>query len=282
MDAGKVDQVVQALAPIASQETMPQVQALLGETAEKQGRFLEAAKHLQQAAKLDPSESNLYLLGMEYLKHWTFDPALQFFEYGVTKYPSSRRLLLALGITRYSMNQVPAAASIFAQLMDEDPENPTYMGLLGRSCSLFPDTIKECVKLVEFAENDQKNAVIDTYAATSILAQPEDAQNLPLAARLLDKAILIDPKLPEAHYQKGLLLQYQDKWQESIPALETAIALRPEFSRAHYRLALGYARTNNREKAKDQFTLQKKYREQEKEGIDSRYSEVQMFVVAAK
>lgn len=281
-DAGEADQAVQALAPVQGKETMPQVQALLGEIAEKQGRFLDAAQHLQLAAKLDPSESNVYFLGLEYLKHWTFEPALKFFEYGVAQYSSSRRMLLGLGITRYSMNQVPAAAAIFAQLLDADPENETYADLLGRSCAVFADTIKECVKLEQYAEVNQKNAAIDTYAAASILARSGEAMNLPLATRLLDTAIRINPKLAEAHYQKGLLLQFQEKWSESIPALESSIALRPESSRAHYRLALGYARTGNREKAKEQFTLQKKYREQEKEGIDARFSEVQMFVVAAK
>jgi Tfp pilus assembly protein PilF len=79
-----------------------------------------------------------------------------------------------------------------------------------------------------------------------------------------------------------VLFQFQEEWPESIPELEAAVALKPESSRAHYRLALAYARTGNREKAKEQFTFQKKYREQEKEGIDARFSDVQMFVVATK
>lgn len=283
LDTGDADGAAQALVPVRrGQETIPQVQALLGEIAEKQGRFLEAAQHLQEAAKLDPSEANLYLLGMEYLKHWTFEPALKFFEYGVAQYPSSRRMLLALGITRYSMNQVPAAATIFAQLLDADPENATYADLLGRSCTLFPETIKECDKLEQYAKTNQKNAAIDTYASASILARPGTASNLPLAAKLLDAAIRIDPKLAEAHYQKGVLFQFQEEWPQSIPELEASIALKPESSRAHYRLALAFARTGNREKAKEQFDLQKKYREQEKEGIDAKFSEVQMFVVATK
>jgi tetratricopeptide (TPR) repeat protein len=282
LDTGDTDQAAQALAPIPNQDAMPQVQALLGDIAEKQGRFLDAVKHLQAAAKLDPSEANIYFLGLEYLKHWTFDPAIQFFEYGVAHYPSSKRMLLGLGITRYSMNQVPAAASIFARLLDADPENATYADLLGMSCTLFPDSIKECETLERYAETNQKNAAIDTYAATSILARSGETAKIPLAASLLDKAIAIDPKLAEAHYQKGLLLQFQEEWRESIPELESSIALKPESSRPHYRLALAYAHTGNREKANEQFTLQKKYREQEKEGIDARFSEVQMFVVAAK
>jgi len=33
---------------------MPQLQTLLGEISEKQGRFVDAAQHLQLAVKLDP------------------------------------------------------------------------------------------------------------------------------------------------------------------------------------------------------------------------------------
>jgi len=45
---------------------------------------------------------------------------------------------------------------------------------------------------------------------------------------------------------------------------------------------LAYAHFGDREKAKEQLLLQKKYRELDKDGMDTRYREVQMFVVASK
>jgi len=279
MDAGNTDQAAQALASISNQETMPQVQALLGEIAEKQGHFLEAAQHLQSAANLDPSEANIYQLGMEYLKHWTFDPAVKFFEYGVGKYPDSRRMWMGLGIARYALNQISLAAPIFSRLLNADPENATYADMLGRSCTQAPDAVAECEKMVQFAETHPQNAAIDTYAATSILIRAGEAPNLSLAGSLLDKAIQIDPKRADAHYEKGMLLQSQEQWRESIPELETAAMLKPESSKAHYRLGLAYSRVGNRDKAREQFVLEKKYREEMKDDIDSSLRDIQIFLV---
>jgi len=161
------------------------------------------------------------------------------------------------GNRAYAMNQLGPAASIFAQLLDADPENATYAILLGKSCTLMPDSIKECEKLERFAATDPKHAEVDTYAAMSILARSPETANLTLAAKLLDEAIEADPKLPEAHLQKGFLLQSQDRWQESIPELEASAALRPESSKAHYLLMLAYSRTGKREKAQEEMVLQK-------------------------
>jgi tetratricopeptide (TPR) repeat protein len=282
LETGDADKAAWALAPIPASLNTPQIESVLGEIAEKQGKYIDAVQHLQAAAKQDPSEANIYLLGCEYLKHWTFDPAVELFEYGVAHYPASQRLLLGLGIAQYSKNKISVAAPIFAQLLDADPGNATYAILLGRSCIALPDTIKECEKLEYFAEANPKNGDVDTYAAMSILARSPETANLALASKLLDEATQADPKLADAHLEKGFLLQYQDHWRESIPELETCIALRPESSKAHYLLMLAYARTGNKAKAKEQLLLQKKYRDLEKDGMDTRYREVQMFVAASK
>lgn len=282
LEAGYADKAAEALAPIPVSQITPQIESVLGEIAEKQGKYLDAAQHLQAAAKQDPSEANVYLLGYEYLKHWTFEPATEMFEYGVAHYPASRRLLLGLGIAQYSRDKISLAAPIFAQLLDADSGNATYAILLGKSCVALPDTIKECEKLERFAEANPKNADVDTLAAMSILARSPETANLPLAAKLLDEAIQTNPKLADAHLEKGYLLQYQDHWPESIPELEASVALRPESSKAHYLLMLGYARIGDKAKAKEQLLLQKKYRDMEKDGMDTRWREVQMFVAASK
>ena len=65
LEAGNADKAADALAPIPASQMTPQIESVLGEIAEKQGKYMDAVQHLQAAAKQDPSEANVYLLGYE-------------------------------------------------------------------------------------------------------------------------------------------------------------------------------------------------------------------------
>jgi thioredoxin-like negative regulator of GroEL len=76
-----------------------------------------------------------------------------------------------------------------------------------------------------------------------------------------------------------VLLQYQSDWKDSVAELQAAIALKPEASKAHYRLALAYNHTGQRDKAQEEIELQKKYTDQEKNGLNARLKEITTFLV---
>lgn len=279
LDSGETAKAKEVLLALPNKDSQPQVQVLLGEIAEKQGQFKEAAERMEAAAKLEPSEPNVYALGMEFLQHWTFDPAIKIFQYGVGLYPNSTRMLLGLGIARYATNDLTASAPIFGKLLDQNPDSDLYADLLGRSCGLMPESSAGCEKLEGFALRHPKNATVATYAAASILHRPKQSQDLPSAEKLLDQAIAADPNLAEAHFQKGILLQYQSHWKESVSELERSIDLKPDYSKAHYRLALAYSHVGQRDKAQEQIALQKKYSEEEKDELNARFKEVKTFLV---
>src|SRR5256885_10734061 len=64
---------------------------LLAQIEEKDGNIIAAANEFQAAAKLEPSESNLFDWGGELLVHRTLDPAVQVFEEGTRRFPNSDR-----------------------------------------------------------------------------------------------------------------------------------------------------------------------------------------------
>jgi len=279
-EAGKLQPAADILSRLPESAKSAAMQSLWADIEEKQGNYKAAADHSQAAVSLDSSEPNLNALGLEFMRHWTFEAAIKVYEYGVEKYPASLRLKFGLGVAKYGNNDFAGAAPVFAGLLAADPGNAMYAELLGRTCSLVSEQKGSgCDQLLEFARQHLQNAVAATFAAASILRRPDGEQDFLEAKRLLEQAIAADPKLADAYFQLGVLDQQQMQWQESATALEKAIALRPDFAQAHYRLARAYMRLGKHDQAQAEISLQQKYNTRETDRLNARLKEVTTFLV---
>lgn len=280
--AGEDVQAEEVLRRVPAASRNAAFESLWGDVAERQGHFVDAANHMQKAARLEPSEPNIYDLAIELLRHWSWQPATEIAQYGVQRFPESRRLRMAEGIAYYGNGRYTESAAIFGELLAADPENQNYGSLLGRSCSsMGGSAAPQCSSLIAFAEKHPANAQIAVYAALSILHGPATNENLDQAQHLLQQAIHVDPKLTEAYYQLGVLQQQRLQWNESEQSLNKAIELRPTFAEAHYRLARAYAHTGRHELAAKEMALQQRYSQQEKAESDAQLKEVTTFLVAS-
>lgn len=257
-----------------------QVQSLAGDLDEKLGNYKSAVLHYQAAAQTNPSDANIYALTVELLRHWTWSEALTIANFGASRYPQSIHFQVAAGIALYGDSKYPAAAQTFSTLLAQDPENALYADLLGRSCSLIAEgEVAGCQRLDDFARTHRGNARAAMYAATAILHRPAAEQDTPRAELLLNQSITADPTLADAFYQLGVLHQQRSQWKESAAVLEKAIALRPAYAEAHYRLSRAYAHLGLRDEAQKQIALQQQYAQQEKDHLNTRLQEVVTFLL---
>jgi tetratricopeptide (TPR) repeat protein len=279
-DCGRAAEAEPLLARMPGVESSAEAQSLYGDVDEQLARFEDAAKHYANAVRLAPTEANLYVLGIEFLRHWTFEPAAKEFAAGIQAFPASQRMRLGLGVALYGAGNYSQAVPVFADLLAANPANSMYAELLGRTCTVLTEGQQpQCAALIAWAENHPHDAVLATYAATSILHQPAGAAQLALARHLLQTALHTQPGLPEAHYAMGLLLQTESQWPQSIPELRAAIRLRPAYASAHYRLALALAHTGRHQAANAEIALEQKYNQQEQAGVDARLKQVTTFLV---
>ena len=261
-------------------ESSAQAQSLFGDVEEKLGDYKQAAQHYVSAVQLDPSEANVYVLGVEFLRHWTFGPAIQEFATGVQKFPDSQRMRLGLAIAYYGNENYDQAIQILADLLAAAPGNSLYGELLGRTCAVLAEGLNPlCASLVQFAELHPQNAVLATYAASSILHTPTTPMDLETAHRLLQSAVASDPNLPQAQFEMGVFLQVQSKWKESIVPLETAVRLNPDYAAAHYRLSRAYSHEGRHEDAQKQISLYQIFSKKQETDLDARMKGITTLVL---
>jgi tetratricopeptide (TPR) repeat protein len=217
---------------------------LSGVIAEKSGDSLNAAREYQQAAELDPSETNLFDWGSELLEHRALEPAIEVFSKGKDSFPHSIRMLIGLGVAEYARGSNHDAIDRLCQAADVDPMNPAPYIFLGKIQSveqIWSSPIAE--RLKRFATLVPGNALSNYYYATSLSRKMEESGEIKdstQARTLLEKAIQLDPKLAPAYLQLGIVFAQQDQFPQAISFYQQAIEIDPQSAEEHYRLAQAY------------------------------------------
>lgn len=235
---------------------------LLGDVEERSGSFREAARQYEMAARLDPSEKNIFDLGTELLKYHGYQQAFQVFSYGVKEKPKSAKLYVGLGVAQYSLGQYPEAVKTLCDAVDLDPKDSRALDFLGKMYDVAPSLTAEVTeRLKQFAKLYPQNPSANYYYALSLQTRTTggaSAQDKEQAKALLIKAVSERPEFAEAHYQLGLLYQEAGQTNEAIHEYHTAAQLRPDLRNAHYRLAQLYTKQGRSDLARDEYDAVKR------------------------
>lgn len=264
-----------------------ELHSLMGEIEEKSRNFLQAAKEYEQAARLDPTETNLLNWGAELLLHQTFEPAIQVFTAALERYPQSERLQNGLGIAFYGLGRFEEAGKAFLHASDLNPSDPLPISFLGQgydnlSAGMGPE-IQE--RLKEFLDRHPGNARLTYYYAMSLFRQNQARKDPGLDAqieKLLKSALALDPGFADAHLQLGIIYSNQQKYSDAIAQFGEALKSSPNSASTHYRLGQALAKSGETERAKQEFALFERLRQTEAEESAKEHNQVQQFVYSIR
>ena len=274
-----------ALRLLQAKETA-ELHNLLAQIEEKDGNFVAAANEFQSAARIEPSETNLFDWGGELLLHRTLDPAVQVFEQGTRRYPNSARLMVGLGMAYYARGNYDDAVKAFLKGADLDPSDARCYKFLSRAYDSSPSQADEVIeRFRRYAELQPDNGQAQYYYAMSLWKgkrAQDSSLDLKQIASLLQRAISASPALAVAHLQLGNVNADQGKFAEAIPEYQRALELDGDLADAHYRLGQALVRTGQKEKAQEQFTVYQKLREQHLADLDKQRADIRQFVYNEK
>ena len=248
----------EVIAELLREKDRAELHNLLGDVEEAEGHVTEAAQQYEIAARMDPSEKNLFDLGSDLLLHRGFEPALKVFVFAAERYPKSAKVRVGLGTAHYSLGQYDEAVASLCQAVDLDPGDTKALDFLGKMYDVSPRFAEEVTeRLAHFVQAYPENAAAHYYYALSLrkraLAPGSNGGAQAKAEAHLLRAVQLNPAYAEAHFELGLLYEDEKLDANAIQEYQLATRLRSDLSKAHYRLGRLYQKNGQQVLAQKEF-----------------------------
>jgi tetratricopeptide (TPR) repeat protein len=204
---------------------------------------VDAAIKVLLAAQTAPGDGQVnYLLGLAYYRKGDYARAIQYMSGALP--PASgegkeyRQGVQALGLSHYMLGHAAEAVPYLEQLNRWTPDGVEITYALG-------------VCYVQTREADKARAAFarmfkvapGSAPAYLINAQMMVRQQMEeLAEKELQRALELDPRLPQANFLLGELAIYHAQLDRGVELLQKEIAVNPAFGMAYYRLGEAYTR----------------------------------------
>ena len=280
---GNLDEARRQVQQLIALHGSAELHSLLGEMEEKSGNYQSSAEQYQQAAQMEPDEKNILDWGTELLLHQTLEPAVEVFKAGLARFPQSARLQDGVGIALYGLGHFDDAARAFFRASDLNRSDPLPLTFLGRAFdNLSPDVAMEArSRLESFVNGDIHDAAVRYYYAMCLreINKREPQPELPAQTEsLLKKAVALDPGYADAYLQLGILYADQRKYQDAIAQYEQALRISPNLATTHYRLGQALVRTGDATRARQEFAVFERLRQNEVDDANNQHNQIQQFV----
>jgi tetratricopeptide (TPR) repeat protein len=285
-NAGKYDDSRTRTRALLLREDRADLHHLLGYVEERTGNPLEAVREYQRAAEMNPSEPYLFDWGAELLAHRAAEPAIEVFAKGNRLFPRSVHMLVALGVSWYARGSYGQSVQCLFDASDLDPSDPTpylFLGKMQNAEIVQPQGFVE--RLGRFARLQPENATANYYYAVALWKTRKGVEDTTTSVQvesLLNKAVLLDPKLGDAYLLLGILNSDRRDSPKAIVNYQQAIKADPQKEEPHYRLAQIYRRAAEKEKAQRELQIYEQLQKKKVEETERERHEIQQFVFSLR
>ncbi len=236
-------------APSGSPEAL-RFNTLIGMSYYGLAEYANAAPYLQRAADQDPNNATLLLsLAHSYMWSKQFKRVLDVYHQILTINPESAEADMLAGEALDEMKDDAGATEMFRAAVKANPKEPNAHFALGY-------LLLSEKKLAEAADEFKAELANDPEHKQSLLYLADDdiqMNQLDAARPLLEKVIQMDPAVPLAHLDLGIIYSEQNHNEEAVRELSTAAKLWPDNVSVHWRLAKLYRTMGKKEEAQAEF-----------------------------
>jgi tetratricopeptide (TPR) repeat protein len=259
---------------------------MLAELQEGAGQYLDAVQNYQRAVELEPTNETYYFdLGMEYLAHFTFGPALEVFGVGTHKFPDVSRQYMGLAFSHYAVREYPEAADAFTKALEIDPDSPAVLKAWNTVLTFLApaDWERLLPRLSSLAAAHPESPDL-AFCYGAALFRSEFAKgtngNLEEAQVLLEKSVKLRPEFAAARIELAGLYAAQKQDQKAVDEYLEAIRQDPKSDIAHYRLGQLYRKMSKLDLATEELARYQELSHLREDELKRNRSAVQQFVLS--
>ena len=212
------------------------------------GRIDQAIAEYQQAIELQPKEPGIhYNLGQAYFRKGLDEAAETEYRKALQLNPGYAPAHLNLGQLYLLKGKSDAAIIECRSALKIEPEYAEALFMLGSAILLQSERL--------FKRNLAGSAGVWDPDLDDVAEARRVENAIQEAIDLCQKAVTINPSIPEAHNALGAALAYQGRPSEAESEFLKALEIKPDYQEAHYNLALMYYKNGQMNRAFHQIKL---------------------------
>ena len=214
------------------------------------GDFLNTAIAYKKAEKIAPlDERSRFTLAMAYIRMQRQSWAAPELERLVKEQPNNALYWYWLARMDYDAQKYDQAVIKLKKVVAIDPMMMRAYDNLGLCYDHLSETEAAVKSYRQAIALNRAQAKPSPWPFVNLAVLLLSKNELEEAGKLLQEALVYDPKLPPAHYHRGQILEKQGKLTEAIAALNEAVTLDPTYPEPHYTLSRIYQKQGDKEKA---------------------------------
>lgn len=245
------------------------IYAALSEVYEADGHFENAIPAMRLAVQRDPqNEAYHFRYGLLLTDSHAPAAGILRLQEALKQFPGSARLWLALGIAQLTHGQNVEAENSFNRSLALEGKLVPALAYLGITYAERGQYEKAATFYEQAIALNAKLAALHYLLADTILKKSDP--DTTRAERHLRRATELDSNLAAAYLAWGRLHVRANRYSEAAPLLERAVLLEPELLEAHYQLSRVLVKLKRTEEANRELEIFKRLSEQQKARNESR------------
>jgi tetratricopeptide (TPR) repeat protein len=219
----------------------------LGEKNDAEG----AIKCFKEVMKIDPNNFDAYVnMGVTLAGQGRYDEAVSCYEQAIRLHPKNASAYRNLGVLLTDHGHIDEAIAVFHKGLEHKPDFACVLHTGLGTLFLQQGKIDEAIYELQLSVSMKPDATAFNNLGVALTFKGRTDE----AMQYHKRAVKLEPRNAEAHYDIANILLSQDKLEQAISEYGKALSINPKYAKAHGNLGVALLQQGRRDEAVEHFT----------------------------